>query len=300
MVEKEASAYMERLDKHETEERARLEAEGKLRPRTPCDLPDKESAPVVKTKSKTISTTDPDAGLLGRPGKPLGTHYLTHQSVDSKCGVIVDVEVTAGNTNDCIPYLDRVEYMSGNIGINIEAVALDSAYDTSLIHKELMDMNIDVFTPKTKTNEKYKVEFKRDSFQYNEEEDTFICPNGQLLTFHTLERSESTISREYTTKPENCRACPLKEKCLSPSHKSRRLGVNIFEDAVRKHHEHDGTIEHKKALNTRQIICEGTFGNQVRKHNLRKLSRRGLEAAFDHCLLSATVVNIKRMVKKAG
>ena len=295
-VEKAASSYIERLDKYETEERIRLESAGKLAPKRERLNLQKHLA----LTTKTISKTDPDAGLLGRPGKPLGTHYLDHQSVDSKNGIIVDVEVTAGNTNDCTPYLDRIDYIRDKIGIHIEAVALDSGYDTSLIHKTMSDKGICVSTPETKTKNNYKVEIKRDAFVFNQADDTYTCPNGKQLTFRSLERSESSIVHEYATTPKDCRDCPLKDRCLAPSQQSRRIGINIFESAVRKHYERYGTPEHKRALDQRQIWCEGVFATQIRKHNLRQLERRGLEAARDHCLLSATVMNIKRMVKCAS
>jgi len=35
-------------------------------------------------------------------------------------------------------------------------------------------------------------------------------------------------------------------------------------------------------------------------HNLTHILRRGLEAAEDHCLLSATALNLKRMIKCMG
>lgn len=56
----------------------------------------------------------------------------------------------------------------------------------------------------------------------------------------------------------------------------------------------------REALKLRQIWCEGTFAAQKRSHNLTQLLRRGLEAAEDHCLLSATALNLKRMIKQIG
>lgn len=47
----------------------------------------------------------------------------------------------------------------------------------------------------------------------------------------------------------------------------------------------------------RQVWCEGTFAAQKWRHNLTRLLRRGLEAAEDHCLLSAAALNLKRMIK---
>ena len=54
------------------------------------------------------------------------------------------------------------------------------------------------------------------------------------------------------------------------------------------------------ALRKRQIWCEGTFAAQKWGHNLTRVLRRGLEAAEDHCLLSATALNLKRMIKYMG
>jgi hypothetical protein len=76
--------------------------------------------------------------------------------------------------------------------------------------------------------------------------------------------------------------------------------VNIFEAAVRQNHEEDGTPEHSRVLALRQIWCEGTFAAQKARHNLQRLYRRGLEAAEEHCLLSAMAINLKRMVRCAG
>ena len=45
---------------------------------------------------KRVSRTDPESGYLKRPGKPKGMHYLSHQTVDTDYGVILDVVVTSG------------------------------------------------------------------------------------------------------------------------------------------------------------------------------------------------------------
>lgn len=60
---------------------------------------------------KTVSTTDPDAGMMHRPGKPEGMHYLSHQSIDAANGMIVDVAITPGDVSDSVPYLERIDYM---------------------------------------------------------------------------------------------------------------------------------------------------------------------------------------------
>jgi transposase len=292
-VEKEAAWYMERLDRYEAAEREELEREGRLSPKGSGRKKTDEPA----MTERTVSKTDPEAGYLQRPGKPQGMHYLDHQSVDAKNGIIVDVAVTPGNTNDVVPYLDRIEYMREHIGLPIEAVGVDGAYDVSLVHRELLEKKIEIYTPENDEEPNYKTEFRRQDFEYDQKDDTFICPAGNRLTLKRLQRGESNLSREYQAQSKDCKSCPLREKCLAPSQNSRRIQVNIFEAAFRQSHEKDGTPEHRRVLALRQIWCEGTFAAQKARHNLRRLHRRGLEAAEDHCLLSAMAVNLKRLVK---
>jgi transposase len=290
-VEKRAVSYWSRLDKYEEAEREKLEAEGRIARKKP----QRKRASAPKPAEKTVSTTDPDAGRLNRPGKPEGMHYLDHQSVDAKNGVIVDVYVTAGNVADCVPYLERVERIGKTL--DIKAVAVDSGYDTSLIHKALDERGIEIFTPKKAVADTSKAELGRADFEYDETNDRFICPNGVALELSRLQRNESTITREYRAPARVCGSCPLRERCLAPSQKYRRIQVNIFEEIVKKHHARDDSPECKEALKQRQIWSEGTFAAQKARHNLRQVFRRGLEAAQTHCLLSATAMNLKRLVK---
>ena len=294
LVEREASDYMERLDQYEAEERERLEAAGAIKPQRPG--PGKKP----KVVERTVNTTDPDAGPLGRPGKPEGMHYLNHQSVDAAHGMVVDVAVTSGNRNDAEPYLGRIEYMREHLGLKSQTAGADGAYGTSLIYRAMEDMGIRLHTPKATGGVTYKVELRREDFAYDEEKDRFICPAGNYLTLRSLEREHHNICRIYRADRKDCRVCPMLGRCVSGSHRSRTVRVNIFEQAVKRQRELDGTPAHEHILKLRQIWCEGSFAAQKWGHKLRYLLRRGLEAAEDHCLLSATALNLKRMVRCLG
>ena len=293
-IERETTDYMERLDKYEAAERERLEALGVIKP--------KHTGRVNKPKmvERTINTTDPDAGLLGRPGKPDGMHYLSHQSVDAAHGIVVDVAVTPGNTNDSQPYLGRIEYMRNELRFDIQIAGADSSYGTSMIYHALEEMGIMLHTPGATGGVTYKVEFTREDFEYDEPTDRFICPAGKYLTLRSLERENFNICRTYRADRKDCKACPMLNRCVSGSHRSRTIRMNIFEQAVRRQRQSDGAPQRERILNLRQIWCEGSFAAQKWMHNLRRLFRRGLEAANDHCLLSATALNLKRMVKCLG
>jgi len=184
LVEKEAAWYMERLDRYEAWERERLEETGKIRPKQ--ERHQKETTP--KPAEKTVSVTDPEAGILNRPGKPEGMHYLDHQSIDAKKGIIVDVAVTPGNVTDATPYLDRIDHIREHIGLEIKQAAADSAYDVSIVHQELSEKNIQLITPINDETPNYKVELQKSDFTYSKDEDVFICPQGKRLPLRRLQR----------------------------------------------------------------------------------------------------------------
>ena len=115
-----------------------------------------------------------------------------------------------------------------------------------------------------------QVEFKRDAFRYDQEKDRYICPNGKTLRAKRLYRSDSGLFWEYWAEREDCRACPLREKCLSANDRqgARKLSDSYFKPSVQRHLSRWKEPDYKQALKQRQIWCEGTFAIQKRCHKL--------------------------------
>ena len=291
-VEVIANEYLEAIDKYEHEERKRLEKANKIAPKK-CS----KKKPITKTVQKRKSRTDPDAGYYSRKGKPKGMCYLSHQTVDSENGIIIDVATTPGNVSDNQPYIQRLDYIENEIGLKIEAACADKVYNTALINKQLLERNIDFYSPSFSRTPNFEGEFQRNDFTYSPDNDCFICPNEKTLKLNRLNRNAIQVSYEYISTLSDCKNCPFKEKCISGKGTRKRIQVNIFEEAVRKQHEKDGSKRHQNALRLRQIWSEGSFAAQKARHNLKFLYRRGIEAAEEQCLLSATALNLKRMIK---
>ena len=88
-------------------------------------------------------------------------------------------------------------------------------------------------------------------------------------------------------------------ECLSENDRrgARKLEHSYFALERQRHLAHRYDVGYKDALKKRQIWCEGIFAAQKCRHNLTHILRRSLEEAEDHCLLSATALNLKRMIK---
>jgi transposase len=295
-VEESPGAYWERLDGYEEE------ALEELREKRECrrEKRKKQVRKYTKHPQCRVSRTDPDAGYLNRPGKPKGMHYLSHQSLDTDHGIILDVAVTPGNCYDNEPYLDQLERV-GRI-VAIHAATADAAYDFPLAHRVLEERNIAFYVRPQKQGDTSGDFFPRDAFVYDAERDAYRCPGGKVLGLNTLRRSSGGLHWVYTADRADCQGCPLRDKCFSQSGKrgARKVERNYFAPSVQRHLAELDTPVYQQALAKRQIWCEGTFAAQKWGNNLTRVLRRGLEAAEDHCLFSATALNLKRMIRCLG
>ncbi len=296
-VEEEPGVYWDRLDQYEEAAQEELEQKTGRRQKKRT----KQIKRDHRHPHRRVSRTDPEAGYLNRPGKPKGMHYLSHQTVDTDHGVILDVAVTSGDVSDAAPYLDQLERVHREV-IPIQTATADAIYDFPLAHQVLGEHGINFFVRPITHYEPTTVEIRRNDFTYDGENDCYLCPNGKSLRLNTLRRSSSGLQWVYSADRKDCQACPLKECCLSECRKtgSRKLERSYFEPAVRRDLDRQAEPDYRQALKLRQIWCEGTFAAQKWGHNLTRVLRRGLEAAEDHCLLSATAMNLKRMIKCLG
>ena len=290
-------AYWERLNAYEEQAREYLAKK--------TGKPKKKwvKAPKCKPKhpQRRVSWSDPDAGWLNRANKPHGMHYLSHQTLDTDHGIILDVAVTAGDASDKTPYLDQMERVMELLPV--QSAAADSAYDFGLAHQVLGEHSVSLFVRSMESDPHRSVEFGREQFEYDRSKDSFRCPGGKELALTGVRRSgKSSLHWVYSARKSDCQSCAMKERCLSVSlkGKARRLTRSVFEDAAQKNLSRVDLPEYQQALRKRQIWCEGTFAIQKWSHNLTRVLRRGLEAAEDHCLLSAAALNLKRMIKCMG
>lgn len=296
-VAEEAGVYWERLDDYEEEGLEELERRtGKRRKKRT-----KQIKRDNRRSHKRVSRTDPEAGHLKRPGKPEGPHYLAHQAVDADFGIIVSQTVTAGDVNDSVPFLGLIERIHENV-VPIQATTADAAYDFPLAHRVLGELGIDFFVRPQKTAARANTQFTRDDFYRDENRDVYLCPGGKKLRLRRLARSASGLFWEYQADKRDCALCPLRDKCLQESDKrgARKVSVGYFAADRQRNLKRSHEPAYREALKLRQVWCEGSFSAQKREHNLARVLRRGLEAAEDHCLLSATALNLKRMIKHAG
>ena len=253
-----------------------------------------------KTKTVTKSTTDPESGLMNRPGKPNAFCYLNHQTSDAESGIITDVFVTPGNVNDCTPHTNRLETQIDKFGFETEAVCADAGYDNSEVYDAMLKRGIRTYIPKKKkpnNASSYAEGFEPEAFTYNPEEDAYRCPQGGSLAYSGY--NKKAHKKRYQAVRKDCNNCPCRQQCIGDSKNSRMVERLLHEEARQEQAKYRNTPEYFAALRLRKIWCEGNFSHQKAEHNLRRTYKRGIERVTEQCLLSACVMNLIRLVKAA-
>ena len=256
----------------------------------------------AKTKEIVKSVTDPESGLLNRPGKPNCFCYLDHQTTDADYGIITDVFVTAGNVSDNVPHSERIRYQIENFGFETEAVCADGGYASTEIFHDMQRRGICVYVPLgVLTGKRRSISghyIYSTAFVYNVEKDVYVCPMDKELAYTGFARKRGY--KRYRAQTSDCRSCPLRKQCIGTSAQGRLIERHLHEDAIQKQKEITGTPEYYAAMRLRKIWCEGNFSHQKERHNLKRTRKRGIEKVTEQCLLSACALNLKRLVKYLG
>ena len=284
-------AYEEAAVKDESwqaDAHARLEAGAKLK--------DVQKKPPDGMKYQLRSETDPDCGYMSRIGKPQGFHYLSHQTTDALFGLITDVYVTPGNVNDDSVHAKRIKAQMKKYGFHPLGVCADAGYDYSEIHYDMLMRGIRTFIPARNRGNNEEGKFSAKDFIYDRESGTPTCPCGHQMTSMGYNRRYG--ARRFVSSAEICADCPLREHCINGKNPYKEVDLQMDYWAMEEQHAmNNGTPAYWAAMRKRKILCEGNFAHQKAGHNLTRTRKRGLGNAFAHCLLSATALNVRRMVR---
>jgi transposase len=89
-------------------------------------------------KYKKVCVTDPDATMATNArNRRLEPAYKQHTAVDDKVGVILDVAVTTGQTNEGDMIGPQVEDVEAATGISIRTVTADAGYAYAMVYGAL-------------------------------------------------------------------------------------------------------------------------------------------------------------------
>ena len=236
------------------------------------------------------STTDPDATIVHKPG--MGSHlsYKAHMATDTN-GIITAVSASPSVSHDigAVPIL--VESHEKILGTPAW-IAADTKYGCQECLKYLQDKNIKTaIRPETKTSK--PGHFSKSKFKYDNSTDCYICPNAKVLKRKSKNYPQNRIN--YISSEKDCNLCPLKEKCISAG--SFRTVSHYDSPCYWKARSWYDSEYGRVMQKLRHTVIEGIFGQAKTYHGMSKARFRGLKKVEIQFLLTATALNLKKMVK---
>ncbi len=246
-------------------------------------------------KQPLRSAVDPEARRVKHQGWHTG--YLLDVAMDADSELITAVNVLPGGSNegaDVTTLLAQEERAQGN---DVQAVSLDGAGYQGPVLRALTGPDgphVEVFVPPPA--EPPTGLFPAEQFTLDATQTTLTCPAGQTTT--RRRRSWTDHGWAYRFARPTCAACPLLAQCVRqlPQQTGRTVIKNDYEAEYRAAQAQAQTARYAEVRRRHRAI-ERKLGELVRWHGGRRARYWGRPRVLLQGLLTALVVNVKRMVR---
>ena len=241
------------------------------------------------TTEHTTSLTDPDCGMYVKGEHERQFAYEAHTACDAN-GFVLGVEVTAGNIHDSVAWDDVYDQVTERFP-EVQFVTMDAGYKTPWIAKKTFeDGRIPVLPytrPKGSPNG-----YKLWEYEYDLENDAYICPNGGILR-HTTTNKEG--KRIYRSSTKHCLNCPFKNLCGATEKGQKMLQSSIWQEHLDLAEQVRRTPRGKEIYARRKETIERVFADAKEKHGMRYTHHRGLARVTNWVKLKFAAMNLKKL-----
>jgi transposase len=240
------------------------------------------------------STTDPDARIAVKPGKPRQFNYLGQTSVDTAHHVITHIHADYADKKDSQCLAKVIKEVNENFqstGLAVEQILADTGYSSGEALKALEQNNITGYIPNFG---KYKPE--REGFTYHKEEDYYSCPQNKKILFKKIKNNNGHLAREYRSSRKDCGPCPLRATCIGKS-PEKKIVDTVDKPYYDTMHLRLQTRYAKSMKKLRQSTVEPVLGTLVNFLGMKRVNTRGIKLANKCLLMAAIAYNLKKMLK---
>ncbi len=250
---------------------------------------------LLKTEDKQISLTDPDARSMATTSRhPRVVGYNVQSVVDTEHHLIIAHEVT-----NIGPDRGQLSNMASRSCDALDTDKIDVVADRGYYKGEEIvtceNADIAVCVPKPLTsNARAAGRFDKQDFVYEPQEDVYICPAGERLTYRFTNEERGKILHAYWTSA--CKTCPIKDQCTTGP--ERRV----------KRWEHEAVLERVQArldrnpdkMRLRRETVEHPFGTIKAWMGATHFKMKTLKHVATEMALHVLAYNMKRLMAIIG
>ena len=256
---------------------------------------DEGSRPKFVSNHTHYSTTDADARVSVKPGKPRQLNYAAQVSVDTAHHVITEIQADYADKRDSQSLPSLLNSTINNLkaeGLQVEEVFADAGYSSGEALKALEENNITGYIPNFG---QYKP--SREGFTYDPENDRYTCSRGVHLPFKKLTTTSLGYKMKvYRSSAKDCGPCPLRSVCIGKSD-FKKIDDSIDKPFYDRMHARLQSVNREKTRKLRSSTVEPVLGTLVNYLAMRRVSTRGLKQANKCIIMSAIAYNLKKLTK---
>ena len=259
----------------------------------------------------SYSKTDHDATFMRMKDDymkngQLKAGYNVQAATEGQYVLAYDVFPNPTDTRTLIPFLDKIEenffelpdYIVADAGYGSE-----QNYEDVINHRKRTPL-ITYNQYRKEKKKKYKQnDFHVTNWEYNEENDTFICPNGKRVMFsHMSNRTDKHgFTRTFKVyECEDCSSCPLRSLCTKAKEgKNRKVYYNEKWEEQKEYIRQQ--LSQKKTgeiYGKRKIDVEPVFGFLKANLCFTRMSVRGKEKVENELGFAFLAVNLRKYIAR--
>lgn len=241
------------------------------------------------------STTDADARVSVKPGKPRQLNYTAQISVDAAHHVITQIQTDHADKKDsqCLPALlnNTIENLQSE-GLQIDEVYADAGYSSGEALKAMEENNITGYIPNFGQYKPF-----REGFTYDKQNDRYVCSQGKYLPFKKITTTSLGYKMKvYRSSSKDCRQCVLRSVCIGKTD-FKKIDDSIDKPYYDRMHQRLQSVNREKIRQLRSSTVEPVLGTLVNYLAMRRVNTRGIKQASKCILMSAIAYNLKKLLK---
>jgi hypothetical protein len=200
--------------------------------------------------------------------------------------------VTTGSTHECTVFQDRVDFITGHLGLKPKEWLADRGYGHGPAYEFLRAKKICAYIPLRDKKLGRGKHSPPEGFRFDRKSNRYICPQGHEMLPHARESGY----QRYVIKNGACKTCPLRASCMGDSKlKSRRVSRSHYQDEFDALHRRSSTKHFRSKRKERSARIEGVFGEGKENHCLDRAIYRGRAKMQIQAYMIAIVHNLKRL-----
>ena len=259
---------------------------------------DYESRPKFLSNHTHYSTTDPDARISVKPGKPRQMNYSAQTVVDTAHHVITNIQADYSDKRDSQSLQAVIEQTKNNLeenGLEVKEILADTGYSSGTALAFLEEQNITGYIPNFG---KYKP--SRDGFIYNKEKDQYECQQGNkaILPYKITNTDVLGFEKKsYRSSSKVCKTCPLRKECIGKTADYKKIDDSVHKHHYDKMHRRLQSKYAKRMMRLRSSTVEPVLGTLINFTGMRRIYTRGIKGANKFMLCAAIAYNLKKLMK---